>query len=50
MNDLERSRIVIDTLGARIGQLMVENVEMLARIHDLEQRLQQQQPAEEPEP
>ena len=47
--DEQLARIVIDTLGSRIGALMAENVELLARIHLLEQKLQQQ-PAEEEQP
>ena len=42
-------RIVIDTLGARVGALMAENVELLARVHLLEQQLQQP-PAQEEQP
>jgi len=37
MTDLERARIVIDNLAARVGALTAENLELLVRIHDLEQ-------------
>lgn len=36
MDDLAHARLIIDNLGARLGQLMVENVELLARIYELE--------------
>lgn len=39
MTEQERARLVIENLGARIGQLMTENVDLLTRIYDLEQQL-----------
>jgi len=33
---LRRARIVIDSLGARVGALTAENLELLARIRELE--------------
>lgn len=37
MTELERARIVIDNLAARVGALTAENLELLVRIHVLEQ-------------
>lgn len=36
--ELRRALIVIDNLQARIGALIGENIGLLVRIHDLEQR------------
>lgn len=50
--ELTKEQIIIDTLGARIGQLMVENVSLLARVHELEQAAAERQepPPEEENP
>lgn len=34
---LHRARIVIDNLGARLGAMTAENIELLVRIHEHEQ-------------
>lgn len=41
--DLNRANIVRENLAARYGVLLSENIELLVRIHELEERLREQE-------